>query len=81
MVRALAGALLAVGDGRKPARWVADVLAARVRESAVVVAPPHPLCLEQVGYPADADLAARALLTRRQRNVGPDPLSGTGPGR
>src|SRR5262245_36521133 len=26
MVRALAGALLAVGDGRKPARWVADVL-------------------------------------------------------
>jgi tRNA pseudouridine38-40 synthase len=81
MVRALAGALLAVGDGRKPARWVAEVLAARVRDPAVVVAPPHPLSLEQVGYPADADLAARALLTRRVRNPGPDSVSGAGSGR
>ena len=80
MVRALTGALLAVGDGRRPARWVADVLAAKVRDPAVVVAPAHPLCLEQVGYPADADLAARALLTRRVRKVGPDSLSGTGSG-
>jgi tRNA pseudouridine38-40 synthase len=72
MVRALAGALLAVGDGRKPVRWVADVLAARVRNPAVAVAPPHPLCLEQVGYPAEADLAARARLTRRRRTAGPD---------
>jgi len=81
MVRSLAGALLAVGDGRKPVRWLADVLAARVRDPAVVVAPPHPLCLEQVGYPADADLAARALATRRLRNTGSDPLSGTNYGR
>ena len=64
MVRALAGALLAVGDGRKPIRWVAEVLAAGIRDPAVVVAPPHPLCLEQVGYPSDGDLAARAKLTR-----------------
>jgi tRNA pseudouridine38-40 synthase len=78
MVRALAGALLAVGDGRRPARWMADVLAAQVRDPAVVVAPPHPLCLEQVGYPADADLAARARLTRRVRNLGHDSPSGTG---
>jgi tRNA pseudouridine38-40 synthase len=78
MVRALTGALLAVGDGRRPVRWVADVLAAKVRDPAVVVAPAHPLCLEQVGYPADTDLAARALLTRRVRNVGPDSLSGSG---
>jgi len=52
-----------------------------VRDPAVVVAPPHPLCLEQVGYPADADLAARALATRRLRNTGSDPLSGTNYGR
>ncbi|MDR2987525.1 MAG: tRNA pseudouridine(38-40) synthase TruA, partial [Nocardiopsaceae bacterium] len=71
MVRALAGALLAAGDGRKPIGWVADVLAARVRDPAVVVAPPHPLCLEQVGYPAEADLAARTLLTRRLRTAEP----------
>ncbi|MGN6795944.1 MAG: tRNA pseudouridine(38-40) synthase TruA [Streptosporangiaceae bacterium] len=79
MVRALAGAMLAVGDGRKPVRWPAEVLAARVRDPAVVVAPPHPLCLEQVGYPGEADLAARALLTRRVRSAGPDPMSGTAP--
>jgi tRNA pseudouridine38-40 synthase len=67
MVRALTGALLAVGDGRKPVSWLAAVLAERVRDPAVVVAPPHPLCLEEVGYPQDADLAARARLTRQVR--------------
>jgi len=68
MVRALVGALLAVGSGRKHASWPAEVLAAAVRDPAVVVAPPHPLCLEQVGYPADEDLAARAAATRRVRS-------------
>lgn len=72
MVRALAGALLAVGDGRRPPGWPAEVLAGRARDPAVTVLPPHPLCLEQVGYPADADLAARAELTRRIRS-GPGP--------
>jgi tRNA pseudouridine38-40 synthase len=67
MVRALAGALLAVGDGSRPPAWPAEVLAARVRDSAVRVAPPHPLCLEEVRYPGAAGLAARALLTRRVR--------------
>ena len=68
MVRALVGGLLAVGDGRRPAGWLAEVLAAGVRDPAVVVAPPHGLCLEEVRYPADqGDLAARAELTRRFR--------------
>jgi tRNA pseudouridine38-40 synthase len=67
MVRALAGALLTVGDGRRPLAWPAQVLVAAVRDPAVTVLPPHPLCLEQVGYPADAELAARAELTRRFR--------------
>ena len=70
MVRALVGALLAVGDGRRLPRWVAEVLAARVRHPAVVVAPPHPLCLEQVGYPPDAGLSARATFTRQVRSAG-----------
>jgi tRNA pseudouridine38-40 synthase len=69
MVRALAGALLAIGDGRRPVGWLAGVLTAAVRDPAVAVAPPHPLCLEQVGYPPDDDLAARASLTRRLRGV------------
>ncbi len=68
MVRALVGGLLAVGDGRRPASWLAEVLAARVRDPGVVVAPPHGLCLEEVRYPADqGGLAARAELTRRPR--------------
>jgi tRNA pseudouridine38-40 synthase len=67
MVRSLTGALLAVGDGSKPASWLAGVLAARVRDPAVRVVPPHGLCLEEIGYPAAADFAARAGLTRRVR--------------
>jgi tRNA pseudouridine38-40 synthase len=69
MVRSLVGALLAVGDGRRPPGWPADVLAARVRDPAVTVAPPHGLCLEEVRYPPDADLATRATATRRVRPV------------
>ena len=75
MVRALTGALLAVGDGRKPPGWMADVLAAKVRDPAVTVAPPHGLCLEEVGYPPAPALSARAMLTRRLRTQAttPDP--------
>ena len=67
MVRALAGALLAVGEGSRPPGWLADVLAARVRDPAVRVAPPHALCLEEVRYPGPDELAARARATRRVR--------------
>ena len=67
MVRALIGGLLAVGDGRRPPAWLGEVLAAGARDPAVVVAPPHGLCLEEVRYPPDAGLAARAALTRRVR--------------
>jgi tRNA pseudouridine38-40 synthase len=69
MVRALVGAMLAVGDGSREARWVGLVLTARRRDPAVRVAPPHPLCLEEVGYPEDAALAARAVQTRRTRDM------------
>jgi tRNA pseudouridine38-40 synthase len=67
MVRSLVGALLAVGEGRRPAGWPAGVLAAAVRDPAVRVAPPHGLCLEEVGYPAADALAARAAQTRNRR--------------
>ncbi len=69
MVRALAGALLSVGDGSKPPVWPAQVLAARQRVPDVRVAPPHPLCLEEVGYPGPAELATRAVATRRTRQL------------
>ena len=67
MVRSLVGALIAVGEGRKPARWPAEVLAAAVRDPAVRVMPPHGLCLEEVGYPPAAALAARAADARKLR--------------
>jgi tRNA U38,U39,U40 pseudouridine synthase TruA len=49
MVRSLVGALLPVGDGRRPATWPADMLTRRVRANEVVVAPPHGLTLVEVG--------------------------------
>jgi tRNA pseudouridine38-40 synthase len=67
MVRALVGALLKVGDGSRPPGWPAQVLAAGVRDPAAPVVGPHGLCLEEVGYPADADLAARAAAARNLR--------------
>jgi tRNA pseudouridine38-40 synthase len=75
MVRSLVGGLLAVGDGRRPPGWLAGVLTAGVRDPAVHVAAPHGLCLEEVRYPPDAELAARAGLTRRVR-PGPAPRRG-----
>ena len=67
MVRALVGALLKVGEGARPPSWPAQVLTARVRDSAVPVVPPHGLCLEEVCYPPPGQLAQRALATRRVR--------------
>ena len=67
MVRALVGALIKVGEGSQPVSWPAAVLAAGARDPGVRVMPPHGLCLEEVGYPAGPELAARALATRRLR--------------
>lgn len=69
MVRALVGALLPVGDGRRDAQWPARVLAGRVRDPALTVVPAHGLVLEEVGYPPDAELAARAEQARARRSL------------
>jgi tRNA pseudouridine38-40 synthase len=85
MVRALVGALLAVGEGRRPPTWPASVLAAGGRDPSVAVAPAHGLTLREVRYPPDADLAARAVQTRRRRDESEvedaQPPSGTVAGR
>jgi tRNA pseudouridine38-40 synthase len=67
MVRSLVGALLAVGEGRKPVEWPASLLSRTQRADDVTVAPPHGLTLTAVEYPPDAELAARAEQTRRIR--------------
>ncbi|WP_045877472.1 tRNA pseudouridine(38-40) synthase TruA [Pseudofrankia sp. DC12] len=67
MVRALVGALVAVGEGRQQPGWVPKVLARAVRDPGVTVLPAHGLTLVEVRYPPDADLAARAEVTRAVR--------------
>jgi tRNA pseudouridine38-40 synthase len=68
-VRSMVGALLAVGEGRRPVEWPAEVLRAGVRDSLVNVAPAHGLTLVAVDYPPAAELADRAALTRQRRKV------------
>jgi tRNA pseudouridine38-40 synthase len=68
MVRSLVGAMLVVGDGRRPPAWPAAQLRLRERSSEVTVAPAHGLSLIEVGYPDDPDAyASRAALTRNRR--------------
>jgi tRNA pseudouridine38-40 synthase len=69
MVRALVGAALAVGDGRRGPDWPVQVLSGGVRDPGVTVAPPHGLVLEEVSYPPDHDLARRAREARAVRTV------------
>ncbi|WP_329545992.1 tRNA pseudouridine(38-40) synthase TruA [Streptomyces sp. NBC_01356] len=66
-VRSMVGALLFVGDGHRDVEWPRRVLDAQVRDSAVHVVRPVGLTLEEVGYPADDQLAARQGQTRRVR--------------
>jgi tRNA pseudouridine38-40 synthase len=67
MVRSLVGAVIPVGEGRKPVEWPAKVLVAGQRHPGVVVMPAHGLSLEEVTYPSDAGLGARARESRVRR--------------
>jgi tRNA pseudouridine38-40 synthase len=69
MVRSLVGALLAVGEGRRPPEWPAAQLTRTDRSGEVTVAPAHGLTLVEVGVPPDAELAGRAEATRRVRTL------------
>jgi tRNA pseudouridine38-40 synthase len=68
MVRSLVGALVAVGEGRRPANWPASLLTRTSRADDVPVAPAGGLTLVRVDYPADDQLSARALVTRAKRS-------------
>jgi tRNA pseudouridine38-40 synthase len=69
MVRALVGCLIAVGEGRRPPEWAAEMMAARRRDPAVTVVHAHGLTLEEVGYPEGAELAAQAERARNPREA------------
>lgn len=66
-VRALTGALVDVGRGRRPDTWPAEVLRSRRRDGAVHVAPAHGLTLEHIEYPPDDELALQATRARTHR--------------
>lgn len=70
MVRSLIGALIAVGEGRRPVEWPAGLLGRSERANDVVVAPPHGLTLVEVTYPERHEYAGRALITRNRRDAG-----------
>jgi tRNA pseudouridine38-40 synthase len=67
MVRSLVGALITVGEGRRPAGWPASLLSLTARANDVPVAPAGGLTLVRVDYPPDEELAARAVVTRARR--------------
>ena len=69
MVRSLMGAIVAVGEGRFEPAWVSEILRAKVRNPQVKVMPAHGLVLEQITYPPDDQLAARATQARNLRTV------------
>jgi tRNA pseudouridine38-40 synthase len=69
MVRSLMGALTAVASGRRDREWLQGLLTQPVRAGDVTVLPAHGLTLEEVGYPADTDLATRAAEARTTRSL------------
>ena len=69
MVRSIVGAMLPVGDGRKPTSWPSQILADKERNVGLTVQPAHALTLEEVGYPPEDQLAARQLVTKATRRL------------
>ena len=69
MVRSLVGALVAVATGQRDHEWLDAVTARAVRDSTIIVMPAAGLTLEEVGYPADHELAARAREARAVRQL------------
>lgn len=69
MVRSLVGAVVAVGEGRRPIAWPAELQDRVGRASEIRVMPAHGLSLEAVTYPPDEELAARAEAARARREM------------
>jgi tRNA pseudouridine38-40 synthase len=69
MVRSLVGATIAVGAGKMQPADLVPLREARKRTSAFRVVAANGLTLVEVGYPAEAELATRATLTRARRET------------
>ncbi|ROT99996.1 tRNA pseudouridine(38-40) synthase TruA [Marinobacter sp. R17] len=60
MVRNIAGALMAVGNGKQPVEWIREILEQRDRRQADVTGPAHGLYLVSVGYPEGSGIPGEA---------------------
>jgi tRNA pseudouridine38-40 synthase len=69
MVRSLVGALVAVATGQHDHEWLASAAERGERDPTIMVLPAAGLTLEEVGYPADHELAARARQARALRDL------------
>jgi tRNA pseudouridine38-40 synthase len=58
-----------VGEGRRDIDWPARLQDRGERASEILVMPAHGLSLEEVLYPADEELAARADQARARREA------------
>ena len=63
MVRNIVGVLITVGQGKQPAGWVAQVLAARDRTRGGITAPPGGLYLAAVRYEPSLGLPSEACVS------------------
>ncbi len=73
MVRSLVGALVEVGTGRRDADWLVALLRSPARSTEVPVLAAKGLVLEEVGYPPEERLAARATEARAFRTLEEQP--------
>ena len=69
MVRSLVGGLVAVATARREPDWLIGLLGASERAGEIKVMPACGLTLEEVGYPPDRELAARAREARAVRTM------------
>lgn len=69
MVRTIMGTLMAVGTGKRPVEWPLQRLKEASRTGEVIVAPPHPLTLEAVKYPAEEEYGMQARRAKVLRTL------------
>lgn len=67
MVRALVGAVISIGEGRRTKEWLKEYLDGGVKDPAVFMAPGHPLTLVEVEYPDESEYLDRIKITLNTR--------------
>ena len=69
MVRGLVGAVLEIGEGKRPVEWITEYLDGRARQPEIYAAPALGLTFESVEYPPADEFASRVQETLRVRDL------------